>query len=160
MKIGLVSDTHGNVQMMRKIVKEAPPVELWLHAGDHWQDANILAGLFGLRVVAVQGNTDPRSEDVKLDEFLEIEGFKVWLTHGHRYIEGDAKSSIGFWAKQLEQDICVYGHTHIPMNEYYGENLLVNPGSPSRPLGGSKPSYAVLTLTRGEKPRVEFYTLE
>lgn len=159
MRIGLVSDTHSNIQVLRKIVHEAPPVELWLHAGDHYQEANVLAQLSGVKVIAVQGNTDPKSEDVKIDEFLELEGFKIWLTHGHRYIEFDAKSSLGFWAKQLDQDICIYGHTHIPMCEYYGENLLINPGSPSRPRGGSLPSYAVLTLQAGAEPKVEFYNL-
>jgi len=159
MRIGLVSDTHSNVQVLRKIVQQAPPVELWLHAGDHWQEANVLAQLSGLKVIAVQGNTDSKSETIKLDEYLELEGFKVWLTHGHRYIEGDVKSSLGFWAKQLDQDICVYGHTHIPMCEYYGDNLLINPGSPARPRGGSEPSFAVLTLNAGEKPVVEFYTI-
>lgn len=159
MRIGLVSDTHSNIQVLRKIAQMAPPVEMWLHAGDHWQEANVLAQLTGLKVIAVQGNTDPRTEEIKLDEYLEFEGFKIWLTHGHRYIEGDARSSLGFWAKQLEQDICVYGHTHIPMCEYYGENLLINPGSPSRPRGGSEPSFAVLTINKGEKPAVEFYKL-
>lgn len=159
MRIGLVSDTHSNVQVLRRIVQQAPPVELWLHAGDHWQEANVLAQLSGLKVIAVQGNTDPKSELVKLDEYLEIEGFRVWLTHGHRYIEGDVRSSLGFWAKQLDQDICVYGHTHIPMCEYYGDNLLINPGSPARPRGGSEPSFAVLTLNAGDKPVVEFYTI-
>lgn len=159
MRIGLVSDTHGNVQALRKIAQQAPFVELWLHAGDHWQEANVLTNLTGLRVIAVQGNTDAKSEEVKLDEYLEFEGFKIWLTHGHRYIEGDVKSSLGFWAKHLDQNICVFGHTHIPMCEYYGDNLLVNPGSPARPRGGSEPSFAVLTLNRGEKPLVEFYKL-
>lgn len=159
MRIGLVSDTHSNIQVLRKIAQIAPPVEMWLHAGDHWQEANVLAQLTGLKVIAVQGNTDPRTEEIKLDEYLEFEGFKIWLTHGHRYIEDDARSSLGFWAKQLEQDICVYGHTHIPMCEYYGENLLINPGSPSRPRGGSEPSFAVLTINRGEGPAVEFYKL-
>lgn len=159
MRIGLVSDTHSNIQVLRKIAQIAPPVEMWLHAGDHWQEANVLAQLTGLKVIAVQGNTDPRTDEIKLDEYLEFEGFKIWLTHGHRYIEGDARSSLGFWTKQLEQDICVYGHTHIPMCEYYGENLLINPGSPSRPRGGSEPSFAVLTINRGEGPAVEFYKL-
>lgn len=159
MRIGLVSDTHSNIQVLRKIAQIAPPVEMWLHAGDHWQEANVLTQLTGLKVIAVQGNTDPRTDEIKLDEYLEFEGFKIWLTHGHRYIEGDARSSLGFWAKQLEQDICVYGHTHIPMCEYYGENLLINPGSPSRPRGGSEPSFAVLTINRGEGPAVEFYKL-
>ena len=45
------------------------------------------------------------------------------------------------------------------MNKWYGDVLLVNPGSPARPRGGSKPSFAVLTLSAGEKPKVEHIEL-
>ena len=51
----------------------------------------------------------------------------------------------------------VFGHTHVPLCEYYGDALLINPGSPSRPRGGSKPCFAVLTLQKGATPEVEFF---
>ena len=67
---------------------------------------------------------------------------------------------MGYWAKELDQDIVVFGHTHVPLCEYYGDALLLNPGSPSRPRGGAKPSFAVLTLQKGEVPQVEFFELK
>jgi predicted phosphodiesterase len=45
------------------------------------------------------------------------------------------------------------------MAKWYGDVLLINPGSPARPRGGSKPSFAVLTLHAGEKPQVEHIEL-
>ena len=80
----------------------------------------------------VRGNCDLLDDGSKYDEYLEIEGYKIWLTHGHRYIERNVQADLGYWAKQLGQDIVVFGHTHVPMAEYYADTLLVNPGSPSR----------------------------
>lgn len=159
MKIGITGDTHGSVQAVRKILQLTPPVELWLHTGDHAADANLLQNLTGIETVCVRGNCDLLDNGAKYDEFLVLENFKLWLTHGHKYIQWQEKADLGYWAKTLDQDIVVYGHTHVPVNAYYGDTLLVNPGSPARPRGGSKPCFAVLTLQRDAKPEVEFIDL-
>ncbi|MCX7781368.1 MAG: metallophosphoesterase family protein, partial [Negativicutes bacterium] len=52
MRIGVISDTHGNATAIRKAVIAAGPVDMWLHAGDFSQDANVLADLSGLPVTA------------------------------------------------------------------------------------------------------------
>lgn len=44
----------------------------------------------------------------------------------------------------------LFGHTHIPLVEAQGDVLLVNPGSLSRPRGGSAPGCALLTIEQGE----------
>ncbi|MDY4919758.1 MAG: metallophosphoesterase [Phascolarctobacterium sp.] len=159
MKIGITGDTHSSLQAMRRIVNLTPPVDLWLHTGDHAEDANLLHNWTGIKTVCVRGNCDIVANEAKVDEFLVLENFKVWLTHGHKYIQWNEKTDLGYWAKQLDQDIVIFGHTHVPMCEEYGDPLLINPGSPSRPRGGSKASFAVLTLLKGQLPEVEFFTL-
>lgn len=159
MKIGITGDTHGSMQAMRKLLSVTPPVDLWLHTGDHAEDANLLQNLTGIKTVSVRGNCDIVANGAKVDEFLVLEGFKLWLTHGHKYIQWNTKADLGYWAKELDQDIVVFGHTHVPLCEYYGDALLINPGSPARPRGGSKPSFAVLTLQKGATPEVEFFQL-
>ena len=118
-----------------------------------------LLNKFKDKIIAVRGNCDIVANGAKVDEFLVLEGFKLWLTHGHKYIQWNVKADLGYWAKELEQDIVVCGHTHVPLCEYYGDALLINPGSPSRPRGGSKPCFAVLTLQKGATPEVEFFQL-
>ncbi len=159
MKIGITGDTHSSMQAMRRLLSITPPVDLWLHTGDHAEDANLLHNMTGIPTVSVKGNCDIVDNKAEIDEFLTLEGYKLWLTHGHKYIRWNTKSDMGYWAKELEQDIVVFGHTHIPMCEYYGSALLINPGSPSRPRGGSKPGFAVLTLQKGTVPQVEFLQL-
>ena len=107
----------------------------------------------------MRGNCDFFANDTKVDEFLVLEDYKLWLTHGHKYIQWKVTADLGYWAKALDQDIVVFGHTHVPLCEYYGDTLLINPGSPSRPRGGSNPSFAVLTLQKGATPEVEFFKI-
>lgn len=160
MKIAITGDTHSNVQAMRKLVNLLPPVELLLHTGDHAEDANLLENMTGVKTVRVRGNCDLGPADVKLDEFLELEGYNIWLTHGHKYIQWNEKKDLDYWAHQLGQNIVIYGHTHIPVCEYVMDTLLINPGSPSRQRGGSNACFAVLTLAKGQVPEVEFITLK
>lgn len=159
MKIGITGDTHGSTQAIRRILQLTPPVELWLHTGDYAADGNLLNNMSGVPVISVRGNCDLLDSDVKPDELLELEGFKVWLTHGHKYIERNVQADLGYWAHQLGQELVVFGHTHVPMCEHYTDTLLINPGSPSRPRGGSEASFAVLTLDKGKTPQVEFIKL-
>ena len=84
MKIGIIGDTHGSQQAIRKAIQLLPPVELLLHTGDYAPDANLLETLTGLPVIKVSGNCDsPTSANP--DEIFEKEGFNIWLTHGHKY---------------------------------------------------------------------------
>lgn len=159
MKLGITGDTHGNIQAVRRILQKTSPVDLWLHTGDYAADANILYNGTGIETVCVRGNCDLIDDDNKIDEFLEFEGYKIWLTHGHRYIADNIKADLGYWAKQLGQNIVIYGHTHVPMFEYYAETILINPGSPTRPRGGSKSCFAILTLQKNLSPQVEFIEL-
>lgn len=159
MKIGITGDTHGSVQAMRKLLQLTPPVDLWLHTGDHATDANMIQHATGIKAVSVRGNCDYIGDGVLFDEYLELEGYKLWLTHGHKYIEHSVKADLGYWAHQLGQDIVVFGHTHEPLCEYYDDTLLINPGSPSRPRGGSVACFAVLTLEAGKTPEVEYIKL-
>lgn len=157
MKLGITGDTHGSLASMRKILQVSPPVEMWLHAGDHAEDANFFSQATGLPTVCVSGNCDFGSA-AKPDEFLELEGSHIWLTHGHKYLRFSEKSDMKYWAGVFGADIAVYGHTHVPMIDSSGI-LLLNPGSPFRPRGGSRPGFIVLTLKRGQNPSAEFVEL-
>lgn len=159
MKIGIISDTHGSLPALRKAVGAAPPVEFWIHCGDYSFDGNRLENMTGLTVCSVAGNCDVMRGPVtaKPDQFLELEGYRVWVTHGHLYMnETRSIREMSWWGKRLEQDIVIFGHTHVPVFERQGAVWLINPGSPSRPREGSAAGFAVLTLQKGQPPEVEF----
>ena len=159
MKIGIISDTHGSAAALRKVLAVAPPVECWIHCGDFAADANALHNITAQKVYAVSGNCDVMRGAVKAkpDQSLRLEGFKVWITHGHLYMGETRKvEELGWWGQKLEQDIVIFGHTHVPLFTQVFGIWLLNPGSPSRPRERSKAGFAILTLNEGQMPAVEF----
>jgi putative phosphoesterase len=74
--------------------------------------------------------------------------------HGYQINE------IAWWARKLEVDIAVFGHTHIPMVKWFGDILLINPGSPILPRDEQGATFAVLTINEGERPEVEIIRIK
>ncbi|MEG0797859.1 MAG: metallophosphoesterase [Acidaminococcaceae bacterium] len=159
MKIGITGDTHGSKPAMRLVLKLVPPVDYWFHTGDHGQDGLFLVQETGLPLLAVAGNTDAREGRGKIDEFITVAGKRIWLTHGHRYLSGYKVEELAWWARKLEVDIVVFGHTHIPLVKWCGDILLINPGSPALPRSEEGATFAVLNLQVGVKPEVELINI-
>ena len=84
MKIGIMSDSHGQENAVKIAVEKMGAVDLWIHCGDHDKDSLLLRTGAVKEVIAVQGNCDYHSY-YKVDEFIEIAGKKIWITHGHQY---------------------------------------------------------------------------
>ena len=55
--------------------------------------------------------------------------------------------------------VVIHGHTHIPRNQVLDGVRYINPGSATRPRGGSKKSMARLTIECGKVSKVEFIAL-
>jgi putative phosphoesterase len=135
MKIGVISDTHGDQAAVRQAVKAVPDANMWLHAGDYSQDATYLAGLVAVPVYAAKGNCDGQTI-AKIDEFVEVAGKKIWLTHGHRYSVKQGVGELVQRGSQYGMDVVIYGHTHLPDNKCHGNLLIFNPGSVAEPRSG------------------------
>ena len=157
MLIGITGDTHGDQQAIKKLVKKAPTVAKWLHTGDFFLDADVLAKESELPVISVAGNNDVATVN-DLNRVFIVAGHKVWLTHGHKFIYRGITNLL-YKAEELGVEVVVYGHTHIPEIAWHGDILSINPGSPSYPRGGSKRGFVLLELTEGEKPRAEYVAL-
>ena len=148
-RIGVISDTHGNLDAIKACVSEAGKVDAWFHLGDFSADAEELNKITGLPVYSVCGNCDYRSSSPE-ELTVNIEGVKFLLMHGHKYsVAFDDTLRACLRAEELECDMLLYGHTHIPELSSYGRIQVLNPGSPVRPLGGSKPSFAIVTADNG-----------
>jgi putative phosphoesterase len=86
-----------------------------------------------------------------------VGGMRVLMTHGSpwppygRYL---APGSPEFdRADELDADLVVLGHTHLPMVRRVGRTLVVNPGSvgmSDQPDSGDEVSYAVVDTGTGE----------
>lgn len=148
MKIGVISDTHGNLTAVEKAVEVVGKVDLWLHAGDYSQDSKWLENLTGIPIVAVKGNCDG-TVNVKVDEFISFANYTIWLTHGHRYQVKQNLTELCYWARQYGANIVVYGHTHIPTIINDEDIIIFNPGSASLPPRDQKSTCGVIEIKDG-----------
>lgn len=141
MRIGVISDTHGNVSAIRKVIRAAGEVDGWIHLGDNFTDAGFLGS--DVPVYAVGGNCDYDGEN---ELVIGLGGARVLITHGHFYGVRQSPQKLLYRAEELGCKAALFGHTHVPVLDEEGEILLLNPGSPSIPRGGSKRSFALLYI--------------
>ena len=73
---------------------------------------------------------------------------KILMTHGHMQGVDYGYNKLGLDAKLQGASIAIHGHTHIPVFEQRGDFTFINPGSISRPRGGSPASFAILTVEK------------
>jgi len=135
--MGLISDTHDNLQAIAEAVRvfNSKRVGLVLHAGDYVAPFTYSAykGL-ECRLVGVYGNVDGdrgllrerfSSIGFKVEsdfEELEVDGAKIALIHGVHPPIVEALALSG------KYHVVVHGHTHLKRAEKVGGALVVNPG--------------------------------
>ena len=136
MKIGLVGDTHGSAEALKKIEQVFTGVNLLFHTGDHWQDGVYLEKKMGLPVLAVKGNCDYGSQPSELQ--LKLKDKQFFLTHGHTYGVKFTIKTLLARAKELGGDYCLFGHTHRPFLKKEAGIYFLNPGSWAFPRGKEK----------------------
>jgi putative phosphoesterase len=159
MEIGIISDTHGSLPTA---VHEAfAGVDHILHAGDiggqHILDE---LGLIA-PVTAVYGNCDYFGDYLAVDETarIELEGIRFFIAHTPALIEEALRGRGDIPSGAPLPHICIHGHTHIPRREAKGPVLMLCPGSPVRPRGGSAPSVLLLEARDGRVIDLKFLEL-
>ena len=161
MKIGLVSDSHGDMHALETMLahEAAKGVEAWLHAGDLAPDADYLAMLAGVPVHRVAGNGDWPSPRVRDEEIAALAGHRIFLTHGHIYGVQYGRDRLVEAARAAGADIAVYGHTHVAECLPSADVTVLNPGSVARPRDAAEGSFMVVELARGAPPAVQLIRL-
>ena len=151
MRIGVFSDSHGDISPAKRFFDRLSPLDCIFHLGDFAADGEKLAKLFNCPVYAVRGNCDYRSGE-SLERVVDLGGKRFLLTHGHQYYFTDA---LLYRGEEVRADMVLYGHTHVPDLGADGARLILNPGSLSRPRGGSVDSCALI-LIEGKDMHVRF----
>ena len=158
MKWMIASDLHGSAYYCQKLWEryEAEGAERLLFLGDllyHGPRNDLpkdyapkqVIQMFNAHkndVLCVRGNCEAEVDQMVLEfpvladyAFLEIEGVRIFATHGHLYENTDHLKS---------GDIYLQGHTHIPCCEENKGVICMNPGSLSIPKEQSAHSYMIL----------------
>jgi putative phosphoesterase len=146
-RIGVISDTH--IPEFRGIPEAVwthfAEVTLILHAGD-LSRLCVLAELETLApVVAVQGNIE--EEEVRralpLKREVLVAGVRIGIVH----ILGDARHRVQTARQEFPTAQCVvFGHSHVPYNQFHGGQLLFNPGSATDRRRQPACSLGILTI--------------
>ena len=127
MKIGVIADTHGLFD--QAILRHFRGVDHILHAGDIGGRSVIRELQAIAPVTAVSGNVDGYGRSgFKGATVIELAGKRIAIRH--ILYEGGKLTREGRAFLEREQpDVCIFGHTHRPRTERFGDTLLFNPGS-------------------------------
>lgn len=147
-KILVVSDVHGNKDVLEDILKVNKDVDYKIYLGDfqmYEQDQKSCSKLFDY---VVTGNCDYPHISSNT-EIITIEGVNILITHGHHF--GSLTAKIDFdqlfeTAKAKECKVILHGHDHIAVNVEKDGIKRFNPGSTTFPRGNASPTYGIITI--------------
>ncbi|MBS7642018.1 MAG: metallophosphoesterase [Candidatus Bathyarchaeia archaeon] len=146
MRIGIISDTHDNLEAVRRATRifAERGVHTVLHAGDWCAPFTMRALVVDrCKVIGVYGNVDGERSMLKktaeemgysIEDFqsIELEGVKIALLHGtiEAIVDGLARSGL--------YNLIVRGHTHKFEVKKVGNTVLINPGEACGYLSGRR----------------------
>ncbi|KKM23863.1 hypothetical protein LCGC14_1610880 [marine sediment metagenome] len=139
MKIGIVSDSHGQVKRLRRGIEMLTRrgAEAIVHCGDIGK-VECLAVLAesGLPCYAVTGNMDrnvERLRDHARDHHVHLESETVVIPIGRgRYLavtHGNKPEVLAGLITGGRFDYVCHGHTHLKRDENFGKVRVINPGA-------------------------------
>jgi len=123
MTIGVMSDTHKNIELMNKaagLMADRFAVERIYHLGDDYEDADALDGR-GVQIARIPGIYDREYADSTIPKRLtdDVAGTVILAAHSTKTIP------------QVEidgADIVLAGHTHLYEITPVGNAVVFNPG--------------------------------
>ena len=163
MKVMCISDIHGNIECLNKAIerfKEENADKLiilgdfsgYYFSSSDFEVGEILNNMTG-SIIAVKGNCDSFETDNLFNfglgylKTIDVNGIKVTLTHGYMYNRNNLPENCG--------EIFLSGHTHMGSIEKINGKIIANPGSISKPRGGTKKSYIII-----DEEKIELKSLD
>lgn len=146
MRVIVVSDTHQDLSSLMELVKRHQSADLFIHLGDGLAELQEVQQEFpDMRFLSVSGNCD-RLANSSLAGCLSLDQAKIFYTHGHMYDVKYSLDKLFYAAMEMQANVVLFGHTHIPLADYKHSMHIMNPGSLGMPRG-LKPSYGILDIT-------------
>lgn len=154
MKILIFGDTHipeRAKEIPREFVEYLEGFDIVVITGDLTSERVLRFGeRLAETVIAVRGNMDhlalPQSGKFR------VEDFRFGVVHGHQVYPRGNREQLEEIATEMGVDVLISGHTHLP-DIYYGNKILLNPGSMTGVWGGGAfstiPSFIILEVKGG-----------
>ena len=145
MKVLIISDIHCSFNDLKEVLEKETSFDRIVILGDilngpvnreSKEKVADLLNVFKDKIISVSGNNDGY-----LNELLEFDNSKyynlinidnrIWfLTHGHIYNR--------YNMPDINYDIYLQGHRHVPLMSIENDKIYLNPGSISLPRQGTK----------------------
>lgn len=125
-KILVISDSHGKKEYIDKLTA-GDEYDYVFHLGDG-ADRDLGTNEYDPKFLFVKGNCDYFS-DKPITQSLNLDGYKILLTHGDTYKVKFGLETIKSFATSKGYDIVCFGHTHRAMHEVYDGVHYINPGA-------------------------------
>ncbi|WP_455683385.1 metallophosphoesterase family protein [Thomasclavelia sp.] len=125
MQLLIISDTHLQNDLLKKITDHYPDMDYYIHCGDSSlrKDDPLLK-----KYLVVKGNHD------KLGTFdtniiFKVKNYNCLITHGNNFNIYYGTEELVSYMKKNNLDIAFHGHTHVPAYSIVDNKLIINPGS-------------------------------
>lgn len=152
MKVMCISDIHGGIDNLNRAIEKyreetcekliiLGDFSSYYHSSTDFEVAEILNNMAS-SIIAVKGNCDSSYQEelfnfrLGIIKTIVVNEKKITITHGHIYNRNNLPENCG--------DIFLSGHTHVGMIEKIGDKIIANPGSISKPRGGTNKSYIII----------------
>lgn len=151
MRVGLMSDSHGNVEFVEQLIEwfKKGKCDKIIHLGDDWEDVAKKPEIIKVPGVFSELYKDPNVPNRLIFEF---EGWTLFLTHTRESHKNDLPTDLKpeEVVKTKGAKVILYGHTHIPAIERKEGIIYINPGH-LRPLDkkGHHPTFGLLEIQPG-----------
>lgn len=141
----VVSDLHYDKKNIAKIMPKISEADIVIFCGDGLQSFKSLTAEFAGKVTSVFGNCDSFNQGD--EKFIEVEGLKILVTHGHRFGVKSGLFNLYDFCAENDVDVAFFGHTHEAVEVQHGSVKMINPGAIS---DFSQPSYYFCTVNNGK----------
>jgi len=134
MRILVFSDSHGDSESMKKVIKKFYP-DVALFLGDGIEDFLVLEKDFPhTKFFSVMGNADPSDSGV-LERLQTFDKVAIYMTHLDNLfkIKEDREKILAIM--KLNAQIILYGNTHVPELFVSHGITFMNPGTISKSFG-------------------------
>lgn len=158
-RMGVIADTHGDIEAWESATRIWGSVDLVVHAGDvlkGWKSRPLpwrggkkaLAEILNASktpILITRGNCD-EEEDESLLKWPVAEPFLFLWWQGRLILAGHGTDFSEIREKGLAcgADLVITGHTHVGSLVREGKTIFLNPGSASLPMGRDPASVALL----------------
>lgn len=144
MQLLIMSDTHGDADIIQTVKNYYPNVDKVIHCGDSElsYEHPYLQG-----VERVRGNCDYFEDQFPDDITFDIGKDRVYIAHGHHFKVKTTLIPLSYRVEEVGATICCFGHSHLLGAEKIGDTLFLNPGSLKKPRGRKEKSFILLEIT-------------